>query len=142
MRLEHFDFDATLLISLYSNLPTVFFFYPGPYHGKFPVRVGGPSLLLKWVVFSLVVISPSYPILPRFPYRVLTELLFLRRFWVYPSLSLQMLPPIHTGSTPATLCNTPSKYWACRTRCSINSHIIWFNPDHPLHISHRIQTQK
>ena len=52
------------------------------------------------------------------------QLLCLRITWVCPSLLLQTLPPIHTGSTPITPCNTPSTYRACPSTCSILTYYL------------------
>ena len=108
-RLKHADFDSTLLISLYFNLSSLYFVNLGLASCHFPwwIAIPGGALSPAESLFSLAVISPSYPILPRLPCRVLTELLCLRATSVYPSLPLQKVPPIHTGSTPTTPCNTP-----------------------------------
>ena len=129
--LEHGTFDSTLLISLYSNLATLYFvimgWLPTTYDSGFPVQV----------LFSLIVISPSYLSCLHW---VLPELLHLRTILVYPRPSLQMFPWIHTASTPTTPCNMPSTYWTCPTIRSVESHIISFNPDvHCIHPFARTQ---
>ena len=95
----------------------------------------GP-LSLPDTLFSLIVSSRSYPVLIHLPCWVLSKLLCLCTTCVYCSLYLETFPPIHTGSTSTTLYNTPSTYWDCPTTCSIDSHIIWFNPYHPYHPLH------
>ena len=62
-------------------------------HLPWQIASPGRALSLPEVLFSVIVISPSYPVLPRLPCFVLTKLLCLRTTWVYPSPPLQMLPP-------------------------------------------------
>ena len=76
-RLEHDDFDSTLLISLYCNLPTLYLVFnlgwlPATCHGGLPVWVG--TLSHAECIF-LIVISPSYPVPPPLPCWGLAELL-------------------------------------------------------------------
>ena len=59
--------DSTLLITLHTNLPTLFFF--NFILGWLPATCGG-ALCLCEELFSLVVILPSYPVLSCLPCRV------------------------------------------------------------------------
>ena len=87
---------------------------------------------LSWWGISFSALLSHLSLLPCW---ILTKLLCLRTTEVYPSPPMQMLPPMHTGFISTTHYNTHSTYWDCPTRSSIDSHIIWFNPDHSLHTS-------
>ena len=63
--MEQDDFDSTLLISLYTNLHTLYLFFL--IQGHLPWQNASPdgAFSLPEVLFTLVVISASYPVLPR-----------------------------------------------------------------------------
>ena len=93
------------------------------------------TLTLVEVFFSpLIVISPSFPP-SRLPCFVLTKLLHFRTTWVYPSLPFASAP-----SNTHWVCNTRFTYSAYPIMRSLDSRIIWFYPDCPLHPSLLIHT--
>ena len=80
--------------------------------------------------FSLIVISPSYPVLLCLPCRVLTELFCPRTTWVYPSPPLQTLAPLSHWVYPNPACNTPVHILGLSHHVQHRLTLIWFNPDH------------
>ena len=83
----------TLLISLYSILPTLYYFlsWQAPHHLPHPIAsLDQPSLLLRVFLF---VFSPFYPVFHVLLCQALTELLCPRTTWVYLSPPLQTSPP-------------------------------------------------
>ena len=82
----------TQLSSFAHSLFVILGWLSTTYNVGLPVQVG-PLLLLK-SLFSLIVILPSYPVLPRLPCWVLTKLLQLRTTWVLSQSSLANSPSI------------------------------------------------
>ena len=116
-----------LWLNSHFSLPTHVFLNPTTYHSRLPVRLGRLS---SWSAFSLL--------------------------WSHPLIPLFLASPAESWSScfvleqprfiPVPLANAPSNthwvypynistYWACPTTSSIDSYIIWSNPDRPLHTS-------
>ena len=79
-RLKHGDFASTLHISLYTNIPIGFIL---SWAGSPPLTMAdcqsGWGLSLPEELFPLIVISASFPILPRLPCFVLTKCFVLEK---------------------------------------------------------------
>ena len=105
---EHSNFDSTLLISLYTNLPTLYFFILGLLPCNLPWQIAslGGALSLPEELFSLVLILPSYPFLPHLPCFILTKCVVLKQpavITVCPckrSLQYTLSLPLQHPATP------------------------------------------
>ena len=120
------SFGSKIPISLYSNLPTLYFFLiqgwlPATYHGRLPCWVG-PSLLL-WAVYLCCCFSllshPSSPLL------------------LSPDL---VAAAYKLGSPPLHHCIHSLQIPGLSLHMQHRLKFIWFNPEYPQYISHCTHT--